>query len=509
VNAKIRRKLAHRKRRIARRLDKSDLRGCSRPMFTARNIHYEIADRCRGLSCGGIGAIHALVRQLGLVEAIDQRLHLLLIHLPYHESDHVLNIAYNPLCDGTCLQDMDLRRQDEVFLDALGARRTPDPTTAGDFCRRFQITDILTLLDIFDEMRLKVWAKQPAAFFAQAIIDMDGHLVATTGACKQGMDIAYDGTWGYHPLLVSLANTREVLSIVNRSGNRPSHEGAAGYVDRAIRVCWQGGFRRILLRGDTDFSQTEHLDRWNADPRIQFIFGYDAKANLEALAEELPAEAWQALERPARYEVRTTARERPDKVKEQIVVQREFENQRLQAEAVAEFTYRPSACRQTYRMIVVRKSISVEKGAQLLFDNVVYLFYITNDWVHEAGEIVLLANDRCHQENLIEQLHNGVRALRAPVANLESNWAYMVMTSLAWNLKAWWALWLPERPGRWQEKHRAEKAWVIGLELKTFLQAFVRLPCQIVRTGGRLVYRLLSWNPYLGIFFRLVDQLRC
>jgi Transposase DDE domain group 1 len=509
VNAKIRRKLAHRKRRIARRLDKSDLRGCSRPMFTASNIHYEIADRSRGLACGGIGAFHALARQLGLVDAIDQRLHLLLLHLPYHESDHVLNIAYNPLCDGSCLQDMDLRRQDEVFLDALGARRSPDPTTAGDFCRRFQSTDILTLLDIFDETRLKVWAKQPAEFFAQAIIDMDGHLIATTGQCKQGMDIAYDGTWGYHSLIISLANTREVLSIVNRSGNRPSHEGAAAYVDRAIGVCWQGGFRRVLLRGDTDFSQTEHLDRWNADPRIQFIFGYDARPNVKALAEQLPADAWQPLERPARYEVRTAPRQRPDKVKEQIVVQRAFENQRLQSEAVAEFSYQPTACRQTYRMIVVWKTISVEKGQKLLFDKIEYLFYITNDWETNAEEIVFQANDRCHQENLIEQLHNGVRALRAPLDNLESNWAYMVMTSLAWNLKAWWALSLPERPGRWQAKHRAEKAWVMGLELKTFLQAFVRLPCQIIRTGRRLVYRLLSWNPYLGIFFRLVDQLRC
>jgi hypothetical protein len=293
-------------------------------MFTAGNIHYEIADRTRGLACGGIGAIHALVRQLGLVDAIDQRLHLLLIHLPYHESDHVLNIAYNPLCDGSCLQDMDLRRQDEVFLDALGARRSPDPTTAGDFCRRFQSDDILTLLDIFDETRLKVWAKQPAEFFEQAIIDMDGHLVATTGQCKQGMDIAYDGTWGYHPLIISLANTREVLSILNRSGNRPSHEGAAAQVDRALQVCWRGGFRRVLLRGDTDFSQTEHLDRWNADPRIRFIFGYDSRPNLQVLAEQLPADAWQALERPARYEVRTAPRQRPDKVKEQIVVQRAF-----------------------------------------------------------------------------------------------------------------------------------------------------------------------------------------
>src|SRR5438552_9842273 len=233
VHDKLRQKLARRKRRIQRRLDKSDLRGWSRRMFTAANIQYEIGERGRGVVYGGIGAMHLLVRKLGLAEAIDDRLQLLKIHLPYHESDHVLNFAYNALCDGTCLEDIELRRNDEVFLDALGARRIPDPTTAGDFCRRFTPADVHTLLDIFDDPRINVWAGQPDTFFEQATIDMDGTLVATTGECKQGMDIAYDGTWGYHPLVLSLANTGEVLSVVTRSGNRPPHEGAATPVDRA------------------------------------------------------------------------------------------------------------------------------------------------------------------------------------------------------------------------------------------------------------------------------------
>jgi hypothetical protein len=165
-------------------------------MFTASNIHYEMAERSRGLGCGGIGAFHLLARKLGLIDAINGRLHLLIVHLPYHESDHVLNLAYNPLCGGTCIEDIELRRQDEVFLDALGAQRIPDPTTAGDFCRRFQRDHILTLLDIFDEARVRAWSTQPPEFFECATIDMDGHLVDTTGECKEGMDIAYDGTWG-------------------------------------------------------------------------------------------------------------------------------------------------------------------------------------------------------------------------------------------------------------------------------------------------------------------------
>lgn len=508
MNARIRKQLARRKRRMQQRLDKSKLGDCSKPMLTASNIQYEIGERGRGISYGGIGAMHLLVRKLGLAEAIDGRLHLLQIHLPYHESDHVLNFAYNALCDGTCLQDMELRRNDEVFLDALAARRIPDPTTAGDFCRRFHPTDVHTLLDLFNDVRLRAWAGQPDAFFAQARIDADGTLVATTGECKQGMDIAYNGTWGYHPLVVSLANTGEVLSILNRAGNRPSHEGAAAEIDRAIRVCRAGGFRQILVRGDTDFTQTKHLDRWD-DDGVQFLFGVNVTANLHMLADDLPETAWQTLTRPPRYAVQTQPRRRPENVKEPIVVAREFENIRLVSETVAEFEYRPTACRQSYRLIVVRKNLSVEKGEQVLFDDYRYFCYLTNDRTSTPAAIVFRANDRCNQENLHAQLKHGVCALEAPVDTLVSNWAYMVMTALAWNLKAWLALQLPEQPGRWAERHHSEKHTVLTMEFKTFVNAFLRLPCQIIRTSRRLVYRLLAWNPWQPVFFRMLDVLRC
>jgi hypothetical protein len=509
VKTKIRRQLAQRKRRIERRLDKSKLPPGDQPMFTASNFHYEISGRERGIAHGGIGVFHALARRTGLIKAIDRHLVLLKLHLPYHESDHVLNFAYNALCEGTRLEDIELRRNDEVFLDALGAERIPDPTTAGDFCRRFGEADIRALQSAFHETRQQVWAEQAEDFFDRAIIDMDGTLVGTTGACKHGMDIAYDGTWGYHPLIVSLANTGEVLSIVNRPGHRPSHEGAAAEVERCLQVCFDGGFRRALLRGDTDFSQTEHLDRWNADGRIRFIFGYDNRPNLVAAAEKLPEKAWQKLQRPARYHVTTQPRRRPEDVKAAIVKRRGFDTLRLQSEEVAEFNYQPVACSQVYRMVVVRKNITREKGELRLHDEIRYFFYITNDWVSGPDEVVFCANDRCAQENLIAQLAGGCRALRAPVDNLYSNWASMVMTALAWDLKAWWALLLPEGPGRHREAYRADKLWVMRLEFKTFVQAFVRLPCQIVRTGRRLLYRLLSWNPQQAIFWRLVDVLRC
>ena len=495
--------------RIERRLNPSKRASDGRPVLTARSVDYAVSQRDRAIVHGGIGVFHTLVHRVGLPQAIDDRLHLLKVHLPYRESDHVLNLAYNALCQGTCLQDIDLRRHGEAFLDALGARRLPDPTTAGDFCRRFTRPHLDALHDAIDEARLKVWAEQPESFRDRATLDMDGTLVATTGSCKAGMDIAYDGTWGYHPLVVSLAETGEVLRLVNRPGNRPSHEGAAAQVDRALVLCIRAGFRRVVLRGDTDFSQTEQLDRWDA-LGVEFVFGYDARSNLEDLAEALPAQAWKPLRRPARTAVRTAPRARPEKVKDRIVRERKFDVLRLQSEEVAEFEYRPTACAKTYRMVAIRKHISKEKGEDKLVPEIRHFFYITNiaDTALSAEGVVFEANDRCNQENLLAQLHGGVRALSAPVNTLESNGAWMVMTALAWTLKAWWALLLPESPGRWHDRHREEKRKVLRMEFKAFAHAFVMIPCQVVRTGRRIVLRLLGWNPHLKTFFRLLAELR-
>lgn len=504
----IHQRMQQRKRSIEQRLGLGLPEDVSRPVFTDKKICFELSHRTRAINYGGIGLIHTLAHQSGLVEAIDRHLHLLKIPMPYHESDRMLNIAYNAICEGRCLQDIELRRNDETFLDALDAARIPDPTTAGDFCRRFTSREHIDCLHrAFDEARQNVWARQGKEFFQQAIIDMDGHLLGTTGQCKQGMDIAYDGTWGYHPLLVSLANTGEVLRILNRSGNRPSHEGAAAVCDEVIALCVKAGFQRILLRGDTDFSQTEHLDRWDGQG-VQFHFGYDATPNLKGEADDLPEDFWETLERPERWEVQTTPRSQPDNVKQKIVLEREYEVLRLQSEEVAEFEYQPGKCSQPYRMIVIRKNISREKGELRLFDEIRYFFYITNDRESTPAEVVFSCNDRCNQENLIEQLSNGVQAFRAPVDNLMSNWAYMVMTSLAWNLKAWSALWLDAK-GRWSKKHGEENRQLLRMEFRTFVNCLIKIPCQILRTGRRLIYRLLSWNPWLPVFRRLTVALQC
>src|SRR5262249_7247379 len=289
------------------------------PMITAANIHYELGERVQGLAPGGIGALLLLARRTGLIAAIDHDLHLLKRHLPYHESDHVLNLAFNILAGGRRIEHLERLRNDAVYLDALGTVRIPDPTTAGDFCRRFQESDVLTLIETINTAPLRVWSQQPQAFFHEAILDVDGTVVGPDAECKQGIDIAYNGVWGYHPLVVSLANTAEVLYLVNRRGNRPSHEQAHVFLDKAIALCRRAGFRRICLRGDTDFSQTEHLDRWDDAGDVGFLFGIDAHPTLVARAQGLPAAAYSFLERPPGYLIQTAPRQRPERVKPAIV----------------------------------------------------------------------------------------------------------------------------------------------------------------------------------------------
>jgi hypothetical protein len=499
-------RLRRRKERMRRRLDKDRFPKHDGPVLDASNIQYELADRTLATNYGGIGLVHNLVRELGLAKEIDDRLHVLKLHLPYHESDHVLNLAYNILCDGQRLEDLEGRRQDEAYLNALDAERVPDPTTAGDFCRRFGEADLQDLEEAIDAARLKVWARQEAKFFQVATIDVDGSLVGTDGECKQGMGLAYNGVWGYHPLLVTLANTGEELRLANRPGNRPSHEDAAKYLDQAIALCTRAGFARIVLRGDTDFTQTTHLDRWNDLGNVQFIFGMDVTPARHIEADELPETAWKTLHRPPSYEVQTKRRGRRVRVKQQVVDANLYKDIRLVYEEVAEMEYRPAACKRAYRLVILRKELEVRARDQLQYlPDYRYFFYLTNDRESSLEQIVFSANDRCQQENVLAQL-KALRALHAPVDNLHSNWAYMLMASLAWNLKVWLALTLP-CDGRWREKHTEEKNQVLRMEFRTFVNAFVRIPCQIVKTGRKIVYRLLAWNSWQPVFFRLAMRL--
>ena len=497
MNGKDRRKLKKREAEILERLA-NDHQVRSSPMMSATNVAYEVSARADATAWGGVAAMYQLARTVGLVASLDEQVHVLKIHKPYHESDHIMSIALNVLAGGTCLEDLEVRRQDQAFMNALGAERIPDPTTAGDFTRRFGDEGaVLDLMEAINAVRPGIWSELSAKERRKAVIDTDGTLAPTTGERKEGMGLSYKGIWGYHPLVVSLANTREALYLVNRPGNSVSHEDAAPYMDRAVALV-RDSFKNVWLRGDTDFSLTKHFDRW-CDEEVNFVFGFDAMKNVVDIAEGLDEASWKPLVRRAKHACKGNRRRRRANVKERIVKEKGYKNIRLESEQVAEFPYRPSKCAREYRVVVVRKNLSVEKGEDVLFDDIRYFFYITNDTKMSAREVVRFINGRCDHENDIEQLKNGINAMRMPSGDLYSNGAYMVMAALAWNLKAWYGILMPDKTTGGQ---------VVRMEFARFLNGFMALPTHVLTQARQIKLRVLAWTPYLEAFLDMFTWIR-
>jgi len=470
------------------------------PVFSNRQVRVHVQQRGKVTPYGGVSLVHDLVMRLALDRDINRSLPLLKLKLPYFESDHILTHVYNLYVGGRCIEDIANLQHSDAIKHLLGACRIPDPTTAGDFLRRFHELDLSAFQAVIDRAREKVWRAMPRSRKKVATLDLDSTIKEVYGECKQGADFSYNGKWSYHPLLVTLAETNEPLRTLNRPGNRPSAEGAAEALHEVLPRVGRH-FGKVFVRGDSKFYQhaiIAECERYGAS----FAFVMDGYDVLHQRADALPPSAWKPFsahrpDRVAEAAADKKVRRKRKRLRARRAQGRGYKTLATTRQWVAEFHYtiprggkdRDSGLAgKTYRVVVKRQRVDIAQGQAYLFTEYRDRFVITDiPQSHmDAAEVFCFAYGRCDQENIIEQFKNGIAAMRMPTGDLLANSAFLMAGQLAWCLRSWLsALALPRETTRW--------------EWKWFRQAFVYIAATITRGARRA-------QVYLAGSHRFVDH---
>ncbi len=453
----------------------------SGPVFRHPKLHVS-EERGEATAYGGLSLATGVVRSLGIPRALDEALDLLHSHRPFTESDHVLTHVYNLFVGGTCIEDIGHLQGSEPVRRMLGAVRIPDPTTAGDFLRRFDETSLGDLDRAIDLGQEAVWRRRYGRRkVARGIVDLDSHVHPVYGDQKEGADFSYKGPLAYHPLVISLAETQECLRLINRPGNTPSAEGAETHLAELFPLLLRR-FRQVVVRGDSAFCKQALFDACEAQGQF-FAVVSPAQQNFESLAEGLPESAWRPYRGPAERARRASPparrRKRRPNLRRRRARARGKHDLRLERQWIAELPYRPHRSEKTYRLVIRRQRIEEYHQGEL-FELWRYRYVLTNlPRSTSTQEAIDLTYQRCDQENVIEQLQHGIAGMRMPTGGLLSNAAFLTCARLAHNLKAWLAqLALPRETMRW--------------EWKRFRHAFVYVAARVLRQSRQIQVRIAS-----------------
>ena len=479
-----------------------------RPVIRNRQVRVQIQERGEITPYGGLSLAHDLAMRLGIDRDINHSMELLRLHLPYFNSDHLLTHVYNQYVGGSCIEDIAHLQHSDAIKHLTGACRIPDPSTAGDFLRRFNRSNLRAFQQVIDRAREKVWRQMPNSRKRVATIDMDSTIKPVYGECKQGADFSYTGKWSYHPLLLTLAETRELLRTLNRSGYAVSADGATAALKEVLPMV-KRHFGKVYVRGDSAFYQKAIIAQCVRN-HVGFALVMDSYANLIAMAENLPESAWKpfsahAAQKAARTDPRRKTRRKRERVRRRKAQERGYKTLATTDQWAAEFNYtlRPALDEfglvgSTFRVVVKRQLVETSQGQELLYTDYVYRFIITNIPRSEmdAGEVLRFAYGRCDQENIIEQAKNGIAALRMPTGELLANAAFLMAGQLAWCLRAWLSLLaLPRETSRW--------------EWKWFRQAFVYVAARITQGAHRAKVYLAGCHRFVEHLVIASQRLQC
>lgn len=447
---------------------------------------------------GGLALAARLMTTLRAPQRLDEALSLLRNHRPFHESDHVLTHVYNLFAGGTCIEDIASLQQSEAAHRILGAKRVPDPTTSGDFLRRFDEPAVHDLDRVTDDLHRESWArcfgrkKQDVAY-----VDIDSHVHHVYGDKKEGTDFTYKGGVGYHPLVISLAQTQECLRLINRPGNVVSAEGAAQALETVFPLVKER-FKKVVVRGDSAFASQDIFDACE-DHDVYFAMVSPTQPNFAALAESIPEKKWKPFRtkppQPQSKQRRKKSRKKRPNLRRKRAQERGKRDLQLVEQFVAEVDYRPTRSAKPYRLIIRRQRIKESKQGEL-FELWRYRYVLTNLPKSVSTEkAVRTTYERCDQENVIEQLQNGVAAMRMPTGGFLANWAYLACARIAHNMKAWLAmLALPREVMRW--------------EWKRFRTCFVFVAARVIKKSRQIQLRLADAHRFAPQIARAIEVLQ-
>ena len=455
-------------------------------------LHLESDPRGEITHYGGLVLAQQFVRQFRVAQRLDNALTLFKRHAPYHESDHVLALAYTLYADGTCLEDQAVLQGSEAVRRMVGACRIPDPTTAGDFLRRFRtVQDVERLSGVSDEVEEAVWSKLPGKIRRRrkkhefALVDLDGHIKQLYGVQKEGADFSYNRRWSYQPLVVSLGGSGECLKVVNQPGSDRSSEAAAKAVKEVLpRV--KRHFRNAIVRGDTDFDRS---DIFNAvmEEKAYFAIGGRVYPNRAALVEAIAEKDWKPFVPRAERTQRNGSLRHvyTPNWRRHKAAERRFRTLRTVEQWLSEIDYQPHGLASACRMIVRRVLIEESDGQGALFQHFRYRLVLTNlPRSYTPRQIIDITYQRCDQENVIEQFGHGIAGWRMPVAEFMGNSAWLEIARLAWNLGKWIAqIALPSEVVRW--------------EWKRFRRHFVYIAAKVLKLSRSWVVRLAGSHRFL------------
>lgn len=444
-------------------------------------VHAEFEDS-DSTALGGLALASRLLSKLGAHQVFAEHLRLLRVPKRYRDSDHLVAQVLSLFAGGSCLEDLARLQCSGPIRKLLGALSIPDPTTSGDFLRRFDEDQLAALDRAMDDLQRAAWKLSRGRQVRDlGIVDLDSHFHPVYGDKKEGTDFSYKGPLGYHPLIASLAGTGEVLRAINRPGNAPSAEGAAECL-REIFPLLGERFRSVLVRGDSAFAKQSVYEACE-DAGHHFAVVSPRQPNFVEIADGVPRRAWKPF-RIVEEQPPKNRRKKRKEVRRRRCRERGKLDLRMKRQWVTEVDYRPARSSKTYRLIIRKQKIRVAGKDGSLFDEYRYRYVLSNlPKTVGTEEVVRLTYGRCDQEKVIEQLKNGVSAFRMPLGQKDANSAFLKIGALAHNLKAWLAqIVLPEECMRW--------------EWKRFRYSFIYVAARVVRSARQLIVRFARGDPH-------------